>query len=226
MENKPSQSKTNRVLYLVVVGVLVIVALVIGLTAAFTAERNQTPTPSLPDENQGETNPPEDENPNGGGDTAPEETPTVFLAPASGVVSKYHDASAPVFSITMNDWRVHQGIDIAASLGDEVKATAKGTVKSVWKDPFMGYCVSIDHGNDVVSIYKNLAEELVGNVKVGVTVEAGQVFAAIGESASIENADSPHLHFEMEVAGKQVDPLSYISEESYRASLSVDSSYE
>ncbi len=227
MENKPSQTKTNRALYLIVVGVLVVVSLVIGLTAAFSVN-DKTPDP-LPDSSQnGDETPPVDQNGTGDGteDTIPEEKPTVFLAPLDGVVSKYHDSAAPVYSITMNDWRVHQGIDVAAALGDGVKATAKGTVKSVWQDPFMGYCVSIDHGNGVVSIYKNLAEALVEGVAVGTELEAGEVFAAVGESAGIESADSPHLHFEMEVDGKQVDPLSYISEESYEASLNGDKSYE
>lgn len=226
MENKPSQVKTNRALYLVVVGILVVVSLVIGLTAAFTANKAPTVTPE-PDQNEGQTPTPDQNQGDGGSeDATPEQTPTVFLAPMDGVVSKYHDSAAPVYSITMNDWRVHQGIDIAANLGDAVKATAKGTVKSVSKDAFMGYCVTIDHGNGVVSIYKNLAEQLVDGVAVGSVLEAGEVFAAVGESASIESADSPHLHFEMEVDGKQVDPLSYISEESYEASLNGDKSYE
>ena len=226
MENKPSQTKTNRALYLIVVGVLVVVSLVIGLTAAFSVnEQVPTVTPGTSD---GGDETPSDENneANGSEDALPDETPTVFLAPLDGVVSKYHDSATPVYSITMNDWRVHQGIDIAATLGDGVRATAKGTVKEIWQDPFMGYCLSIDHGNGVVSIYKNLAETLVDGVVVGKTLEAGEVFAAVGESASVESADSPHLHFEMEVDGKGVDPLSYISEESYEASLNGDKAYE
>ena len=225
MENKPSQTKTNRALYLIVVGVLVVVSLVIGLTAAFSVNEAPTVTPGISDGQEDET--PSDDNQAGGSeDASPEETPTVFLAPLDGVVSKYHDVATPVYSITMNDWRVHQGIDIAATLGDGVKATAKGTVKEIWQDPFMGHCLSIDHGNGVVSIYKNLAETLVDGVVVGKTLEAGEVFAAVGESASVESADSPHLHFEMEVDGKAVDPLSYISEESYEASLNGDKAYE
>lgn len=226
MENKSSQTKTNRALYLIVVGVLVLVSLVIGLTAAFSVN-DKTPKPTPDASQNGEDKPPVDNSGSTDGteDTVPEEKPTVFSAPLSGVVSKYHDSAAPVYSITMNDWRVHQGIDVAATLGDGVKATAAGVVKSIWQDAFMGHCVSIDHGNGVVSIYKNLAEALVEGVAVGKELEAGEVFAAVGESACIESADAPHLHFEMEVDGKQVDPLSYISEESYEASLKGDTAY-
>lgn len=221
MEKKSNSLKANRILYLVVVGVLVIASLVIGLTAAF-GRKDKTPEPN-PNGGTGTEQRPTDEN------TTPEDQKpegTVYRAPATGVVSKRHDMDAPVYSITMDDYRVHQGIDIAASVGDDVLATASGTVKLVWSDPLMGECVSVDHGNGVVSIYKNLAKEKASGIAKGASVAAGQKLGTVGETAMIECAESPHLHFEMEYEGVQVDPLSYISEESYRTSLSEDTAYE
>lgn len=221
MENKQNPAKTNRILYLIVVGVLVIAALVVGLTAAF-GRKNKTPEPSQSTDDQ----------PSGGqSDVKPSEEPTdqkpiEYLAPTSGVISQKHDSASFIYSVTMNDWRVHEGIDIATTAGAEVKATAAGKIKDISVDPWMGQCITIDHGNGVVSIYRNLAETMPDGIAVGASVAAGQVIGAVGETARVEVAEEAHLHFEMEADGKQVDPLSYISKESYEASLRMDQAFE
>lgn len=219
MEKKSNSVKANRILYLVVVGVLVVASLVIGLTAAL-GRKDRTPDPT-PDDGTNITPPDDNTTPE---DQVPEDT--VYRAPATGVVSKRHDADAPVYSVTMDDYRVHQGIDIATEAGADVLATAAGTIKLVWSDPLMGECVSVDHGNGVVSIYKNLSADMASGITKGAAVSAGQKLGTVGDTAMIECAESPHLHFEMECDGVQVDPLSYISEDSYRASLSEDVAYE
>lgn len=225
MENKAKTEKANRILYLVVVGVLLVSALVIGLVAAFG--KGKTEIPDTPPSNS-ETPTPDSNAPTPDTDTGKsteDETPMVYLAPTGGVISKSHDDCLPVYSVTTNDWRVHQGIDIATAEGAEVHATAKGTVKLIWSDPLMGECLSIDHGNGVVSIYKNLSKEMAEGIKEGVSVSAGQKLGTVGGTAMIECADSPHLHFEIEYNGTLADPVTYISEESYEASLSGDTAY-
>lgn len=223
MENNAKREKENRILYLVVVGVLVVSALIIGLVAAFGRDKDTTPDSS---------GQPSDETPAPTPDTTPDtdagtdETVSVYLAPTTGIISKSHDDSLPVYSVTMNDWRVHQGIDIATVEGADVLATASGTVSLIWTDPLMGECLSIDHGNGVVSIYKNLSKELSEGVEKGARVESGQKLGTVGASSLIESAESAHLHFEMEYNGEQVDPVTYISEESYEASLGKDTAYE
>ena len=126
----------------------------------------------------------------------------------------------------MNDWRVHEGIDIATASGAEVKATARGTVSLIYSDPLMGECLTVDHGNGVISIYKNLSKDLASGIEQGAKVTAGQVLGTVGDTAMIESAEEPHLHFEMTYNGKSVDPLSYISEDSAQTSLSGDTAYE
>lgn len=221
MQTKPKNEKQARILYLAVVGVLVISALIIGLVAAFG--KKETPVPQ---------DPPAQENPNptpddGKTDTPPtEDTVTTYLAPTSGAVSKTHDDTLPVYSTTMNDFRVHEGIDIATVEGADVLATAAGTVSLVWSDPLMGECLSIDHGNGVVSVYKNLSATLAEGIAKDVKVQAGQKLGTVGNTALIESAEEPHLHFEMTYQGESVDPLTYISEESRQVSLSGDTAYE
>lgn len=222
MENKTKNEKTTRILYLAVVGVLVFSALIIGLVAALG--RGETKLPADP--------PPADETPAPTPDDgkteapAPDETVDTYLAPVTGVVSKPHDDSLPVYSTTMNDFRVHKGIDVATAAGADVLASARGTVSRIWSDPLMGECLSIDHGNGVVSIYKNLAVEKAEGVKEGVKVTAGQKLGTVGESALIESAEEAHLHFEMTYNGESVDPLTYIDEESRKTSFSSDTAYE
>lgn len=133
-----------------------------------------------------------------------------FAMPVEGVVFKLHDPDHAVYSLTMGDYRIHSGIDIEAALGNDVVACAYGTVKSIYTDPFEGKCVVIDHGNGVMSYYKNLSEDIADGIKEGVSVNQGQSLGTIGETASIEIADSPHLHFEITVDNEKIDPLQYL----------------
>lgn len=223
MQTKPKNEKNARILYLAVIGVLVISALIIGLVAAFGKDKTPDPDVQPPVEETPTPETPSDEKT----DTPPAEEPvSSYIAPATGVISKPHDDTLPVYSATMNDFRVHQGIDIATAEGADVVATARGTVSLIWSDPFMGECLSIDHGNGVLSIYKNLSGELADGITKGASVTEGQKLGTVGNSALIESADTAHLHFEMALNGEAVDPLTYISEESREASFGMDSAYE
>ncbi len=133
-----------------------------------------------------------------------------FVMPVVGTVAKNFEIDIPVYSLTMNDYRAHTGVDIAASLGDEVVAASSGTVCKIWNDPMMGRCVTIDHGDEIYTTYMNLAEESAAELEVGARLSMGQSIGAIGESALIEIAEEPHLHLEMKVNGKYVDPLEYM----------------
>lgn len=132
-----------------------------------------------------------------------------FVSPARGNVSKEHSETVLVYSLTMDDYRTHTGIDIEGKLGDIVVAAADGVIRSVYEDPMWGYCVSIAHEGDAVSYYMNLSGDSMEGVAAGDTVKAGDVIGAIGESALLEVADEPHLHFELKVDGVYVDPAEY-----------------
>ncbi len=138
-------------------------------------------------------------------------TPTEpeFSSPISGAVSKEHSETVLVYSMTMNDYRIHNGIDIACETGAYVRAVADGVVKDVWEDPMWGYCISVAHEADFISYYKNLSRESMYAVGSGDEISRGDVIATVGESALLETADEPHLHFEMKLADGFVDPLEY-----------------
>ena len=89
----------------------------------------------------------------------------------------------------------------------------------------MGYCIAIEHSGNCFTIYKNLAEELPEGIAEGSKVRSGQLLAAVGDSAMVEIAQEPHLHFEMTVDDLAVDPLEYFDEKTLK-SLSIDASFE
>ena len=146
-------------------------------------------------------------------------TKETFTMPVEGTVMKGHDLLNAVYSATMNDYRVHKGIDIECSIGDDVLCPAYGTVVSIGLDPFMGCTVTIDHGDGLVTVYKNLDTELPADIKTGAEIFEGDTIGVVGESAIIEIADEPHLHFEMSLDGVSVDPLDFFD---YQATVSPD----
>ncbi len=186
-------------------------------------EESTTPTPS-------ETTPPADTSkPSSKPSTTPstpvEDKLPSFVLPVSGALYKKHDPAMQVSSNTMNDYRVHLGVDIVTAEAAPVYAAADGKIDKIWTDVYMGQCIAIKHGGDCYTIYKNLSETLPEGIAEGVSVRSGQLIASVGETAMVEVADEPHLHFEMTVADLGVDPLEYFDEKAL-ATLGIDASHE
>ncbi len=100
--------------------------------------------------------------------------------------------------------RPHEGIDVAAPMGAEIEAPAAGTVTEVkWEDGY-GNFVTIDHGYGLVTRYAHCSKILVVR---GQRVKRGQKIALVGATGL---ATGPHLHYEVWVAGKPVDPQHYV----------------
>ena len=135
-----------------------------------------------------------------------------FSLPVMGTLGAKHDASVQVWSPTMEEYRIHLGIDITTEEAAPVYAAAKGTVAQIWDDPMMGTCVAISHDGDVVTIYKNLSANLAEGITAGKEVKSGQQIGTVGGTATLEMAEPPHLHFEMTEGGLSVDPLEYFSD--------------
>lgn len=139
-------------------------------------------------------------------DTLPE-----FSCPVNGIAIKEHSDNVPVFSYTMEDYRVHNGIDIAASVGSPVYAAADGVVASINDDPMMGVCVSLSHSGGALTCYKGLSEESLDMLSVGEAVSRGDVIGSAGDTALIESAEENHVHFELTVNGEQQNPSDYFA---------------
>jgi len=99
--------------------------------------------------------------------------------------------------------RPHLGVDVAARRGTQITAPAPGRVAFVGRKFGFGLVVEIDHGNGVLTRYAHCGTALVG---AGARVERGVPIATVGTSGL---ATGPHLHYEVLVNGRQVDPLRY-----------------
>ncbi len=138
-----------------------------------------------------------------------DETET-FTLPTSGYIMKEFAIDVPVFSFTMQDYRTHSGIDISAPTGASVCCVASGTVADIYSHPLLGKTIKVDHGGGLISVYSNLADELADGIAKGVKVGEGQILGAVGNTALIECAESDHLHFEIILNDKSIDPKTYL----------------
>lgn len=118
-----------------------------------------------------------------------------FFKPLSGLISNRY-----------NSLGRHFGVDIVATEGSFVKAAQEGTIVFSGFVISTGYTVIIQHENDLTTVYKHNKEILKG---VGSVVKAGDVIALVGNTG--EETSGPHLHFEIWLKGKPVNPLEYIN---------------
>ena len=123
---------------------------------------------------------------------------------------------------TLEEWRVHAGIDISCDEGSDVYCAYDGTVANVYTDPLYGFTVVVDHGNEVKSVYSNLDPNSDVTLKTGDTVKLGDKIGNVGDSSLVELAEEPHLHFRVELNGTAVNPLDYISDEAKKVSLGIE----
>jgi murein DD-endopeptidase MepM/ murein hydrolase activator NlpD len=126
-------------------------------------------------------------------------TPT--LAPAEGYLSSLFGVRQSPMS---GSNQMHWGVDIAAPIGTPVYATAAGTVVLARYADDYGNYLEIDHGNGIQTRYAHLNTIL---VRPGMRVTKGSIVAQVGNTG---RSTGPHIHYEVEVAGRRVDPIKYI----------------
>ena len=98
----------------------------------------------------------------------------------------------------------HVGTDFPVPTGTPVKATEAGTVVFAGVHSTGGNRVEVDHGHGVVTAYSHNSQI---SVNVGDTVEQGQTIALAGSTG---NSTGPHIHYEIKVNDKWVDPEYYL----------------
>lgn len=130
-----------------------------------------------------------------------------FVPPLKGKILKGYSSTALVYSKTLEDWRLHTGLDIGAKIGTTVLSCADGVVEYAGKDVRYGYTIIISHGDNLKSVYSNLTGT--DMVRVGKDLKKGDPIGMVGDSAICETADEAHLHFEMKLNEICVNPLDY-----------------
>jgi murein DD-endopeptidase MepM/ murein hydrolase activator NlpD len=121
----------------------------------------------------------------------------IRFVPARGPVSRGYIGSGA---------KAHEGTDIAGKVGTPVVAAGAGRVVRAEVDPVFGNVVVIDHGGGVETLYGHNERLL---VQAGDWVEAGQQIAEMGSTGM---SSAPHLHFEIHVGGKSIDPATVFPE--------------
>jgi len=138
--------------------------------------------------------------------------PIIFGQPVAGAtLGNGYSADTLVYSSTLNDWRVHTGIDYMASADNEISAVYGGTVSAIEYNRLDGNILTIDHGEGLSTRYVNISENI--PVTVGQTVAKGELIGYVANSGLFETADGPHLHLEAVLNGETVDPMAYFEAE-------------
>ena len=131
-------------------------------------------------------------------------------APLTGSTVAEYAMDCLSYNSTTRDWRVHDGVDIAAEAGTQVTAAAEGQVYTVYNDDTMGTTVVLRHQDGFVTVYASLAEEVL--VNTGDQVALGQAIGTVGSTALLENALGDHLHFAVLCNDQQMDPAEFLAQ--------------
>lgn len=207
--------KNNAALLLIIFCVLAIatVVLVVALTQQSNVPDDSVVVNPKPDDNKK----PDDPVINPPTPDKPELIKVYFKAPIdyTKVTMEYTDGNELlfVFNKTLNMWKTHNAVDLAAADGTTVAAMYDGTVVDVSESYGMGNIVKIDHGDNVIVTYASLADV---EVVKGEEVKQGDKIGTVSTTASYEFSDGAHLHLEVTKDGKTTDPMPYVNGEIFR----------
>lgn len=132
-----------------------------------------------------------------------------FIMPVIGDVTFVYAMDKLVYSKTLEEWRTHSGVDLAADRGTPVKVVGDGFVSDIKHDPRFGITIIVDHGNGVKSVYANLAGD--DMVSPNQKLKQGEIIGCVGNTALFESAEQSHLHFEVLKDDEPVNPETWIS---------------
>ncbi len=132
-----------------------------------------------------------------------------FILPVVGEVTFAFAMDKLVYSKTLEEWRTHSGVDLAADRGTPVKAVGDGFVSDIKHDPRFGVTIIVDHGDGIKSLYANLASD--DMVSPNQKIKQGDIIGCVGNTALFESAEQSHLHFEILEDDEPVNPDTWIS---------------
>ena len=123
-------------------------------------------------------------------------------------VTNEYSMDTLIYSVTLDQYMTHCGMDIEAPEDTQVTAAAPGTVTAIYEDDRFGTSVEITHSDGYITVYSNLSTADL--VEVGDVVEAGKVIGGVGTTGLFESLEPAHLHLEMLKDGVYVNPADYI----------------
>ncbi len=213
--NEKTTTKKQRVIYYSILAVLLVA---IGVVTAIAISQINKPGISIDsstsdsnDDSTGNVTPPVNDD---SSSTDNEDKPVVqvisFITPVqNGVLFKEFTDNTVVFNSTLGVYTGHMGMDFKGPENAKVVAVYKGTVKEITTSYLEGTTVKIDHGNGLITVYNSI--EPIETLKIGLSVEQGEVLGTISTNNKQEYKDGPHLHFEVIENGVKISPLKYLT---------------
>ena len=127
-----------------------------------------------------------------------------FLFPTSGEIGMDFSHDKLIFSSTLEEWIVHNGIDIINDKGTPVYAAKDGKIEKMYEDIKYGYTITISHDNGYITKYSGIAKN--DSLKLGDSVKKGDLISKISEAHGFEMDEGSHLHFEVLKDGAYIKP--------------------
>ena len=131
------------------------------------------------------------------------------MSPLEGNAITGYSMEALSYNQTTRDWRVHNGIDLAADDGTPVLAAADGEIYTVYEDNALGHTVVIRHNDGYTTCYSSLSDQL--PVKPGDKVTMGTTIGYTADSAIVESSLGSHVHFSVTHYDEPMDPEEFLS---------------
>ena len=196
---------------------LVLCAIAIGVSAFLYYRTDDGDSPNLPASVQDPdgstpstpTTPGQDATDPSGTQATDPAKPTKITMPVDWETVMEYAMDCLSYNPTTRDWRVHNGIDIAAPEDAPVYAAADGTVYTVFEDETMGTTVVLRHAEGYTTRYSSLAKEV--SVTPGQMVLSGDQIGTVGQTAMLETAIGDHVHFSVTCNGDPMDPQEFLS---------------
>ena len=145
-------------------------------------------------------------------DSIDSETDKTYMSPINhegSHVTNPYSMDKLIYSVTLDQYMTHGGIDIEAPEDSQVLSVAEGIVTAIYNDDRYGISIEVTHPNKVISVYSNLSTAEM--VEIGDAVTQGQIIGGVGSTGLFESLEPAHLHFAMIKDGSYVDPMDYIS---------------
>lgn len=99
------------------------------------------------------------------------------------------------YNETVDDWRLHGGVDYLGEENTPVRAVFNGRVARIYEDPLLGMCLVLEDTDGHSCLYASLSEEVLA--EEGMAVSAGQTIGFMGETALLEREEGFHVHVEL-----------------------------
>lgn len=132
-----------------------------------------------------------------------------FVYPNSGKTIKEFSDTNLIYSKTMDDWRIHCGIDICTTDNSKVYAIYDGNISEILKDDIYGTTILIEHKDGIISKYSNINPK--NEITINHKVYSGEYIGDVIDNPICESDEELHLHFEIYKDGIHIDPIKFLN---------------